>query len=277
MIFLSEFAAFAIFLHCHDMKTKRPNMKKNLILAFMASLLLVTSCNFDDGEDSYYTLNTSCFNIGYCRLSSISGTFLDSLDAIVVSRILNSSEAYYYNSESRNLTNFADMCAKYADTTYDKSRTYTLDQLAPAFIADEFDTVKVTAVTNYDASHPAGSDMGDIVTINTCSEYPFISSHYKTTHDWSTIDESDIWGRWYSKSILMDNYQSPVLKLLKDIKPHDLAMIGGKLYYGANMPFCILHFNSKPTGSNTQTFSIEFNTDDNPAITYDCQVTGTFK
>ena len=252
-------------------------MKKSLLFALLATTALISACDFTDSGDSYYTLNTKCFNIGYCRINEIGGAFLDSLDAIVVTRVLNNADEYYYNSESTNYGYFSDLCAKYADTTFNKSRTYTMDQLPPAFIADEFVSVTVTTEKDYDAAHPAGSDLGDIVTINTSSEYPFISSGYKTTHDWTTLDEGDIWGRWYSKSILMDSYQSPVLKLLKDIQPHDLAMIGGKLYYGANMPFCILHFTSRPTAGNTQTFDIRFVTDDDPALKYSCTITGTFK
>jgi hypothetical protein len=251
-------------------------MKKHIILALAACAGLLSACSFDNTNESYYTLNTKSFNIGYCRISTISGTFLDSLDAIVVNHALNNGRTYYYNSYSDDYAVFQAICAKYADTTYSKQRTYTLDQLAPAFLADEFDTVTVTTVNAYDASHPAGSKMDDIVTINTCSEYPFISSGYKTTHDWSSVDSDDIWGRWYSKSIIMDTYQSPVLTLLKDIKKHDLAMIGGKLYYGANMPFCILHFKSKPANA-TQKFNLRFVTDDDPALTYECTVDCTFK
>lgn len=237
-------------------------MKRKGFLILLSAAMLFTACSLENSGSSYYTLSTRSFNVGYYSVSSISALFLDSLDAIVVYRKLDGEKAYFYNSNYAETYKMYDsICNKYRDTSFNKSRTYTYDQLTPVFMAEEFSSVSVKCAGAYDAAHPAGSEMGDIVKINTSSEYPFIESGYKTTYDWTTVAPDDIWGRWYSKSIIVDKYQSPVLMFLNDIKDNDLAMIGGKVYY-ANMPFCILKFTSKPAVKSGQTFDITFTADD---------------
>ncbi|MCI2082620.1 MAG: hypothetical protein LKK19_04120 [Bacteroidales bacterium] len=249
--------------------------RKGLMLLILLGAMF-TSCNLQENTTSYYTLTTRSFNIGYCGIKSISAQFLDSLDAILMCRTIDGNKLYYFNSEDASLNAMYDsLCTKYVDTSYNKTRTYNYDELSPVFMAEEFSKINVTSKSNYDDSHPANSDMGDIVTVNTCSEYPFISSNYTKTHDWSDIDGDDIWGRWYSSTILIDKYQSPVLELINNIGEHDLAIIGGKVYYGSNMPFCILHFISKPTSSKNQSFEIKFVTDSGEE--YSCSANCTFE
>jgi hypothetical protein len=125
---------------------------------------------------------------------------------------------------------FKQLCEKYNDTWYNQA---ILAPWAYEASADEFTAIEVVSDLDWDADHPAGTSLADIITFLGSSPYRFIQSGYADVYDWANAPDEYLMldlgygpGSW------------PIEKRLTELTREDLTLLDTKF---------ILRFDTMPT------------------------------
>ena len=103
------------------------------------------------------------------------GKYLDSEPVVT---ICVEGESIYQNHDS-DKARYEVLAKKYGDIGY--NRNASIGRQGAISVA--IDSISVVSDVDIDASHPKGSELSDIVKLNTRSYYLFIKSGYKETND----------------------------------------------------------------------------------------------
>ncbi len=133
------------------------------------------------------------------------------------------------------------LCERHGDMSYNRKIKYMPNNppLPVSKIAVDFVSVDIVSDADYDADHPAGESLGDVVLFISSTVKPFIDSGYR--------------GR---ESTRIEKYVS-------ELSPDDLILLGGNsTYIPHGYIINYLMFNFQPTLSKTHTFTVTMTADD---------------
>ncbi len=167
---------------------------------------------------------------------------------------------------------YSDLCRKHGDVGYNRKIAY-LSGRDVVYNASDLLSVKVYSDRDFDAEHPAGSSLADIVRFLSCSPKEYIASGYKSMYSYDAASLSEVfvttwaycyyWGR--------DAYEChPIDKMLSDITPEDLVLLGPglrslpQIYNGR---FFSLAFVKKPSAEQVHEITVEITTEERRIIT----------
>lgn len=172
----------------------------------------------------------------YVRLNSFSLEYESGstrIDAIIGNRSAALSLDCHFLSKGDDLRRFEDYCRKRGDVSYEQRISVHKGGSAftgPTYLTEDFISVAVTSDTDYDDSHPAGTDLNDICRFMAFSPYRFIASGYRDRFDYGTSGLSAEF-REFAKT----RYGSlpdvalgchPIDKPLSDVTLEDLKLLG---------------------------------------------------
>ncbi|MDO4726910.1 MAG: hypothetical protein Q4A56_06810 [Porphyromonadaceae bacterium] len=105
---------------------------------------------------------------------------------IAITRNYNANSMYVsYDSKGKEKELYDKFCKEHNDMTYNNKRNKKVHGPGIATVsATDFTSIDIKSNNDFDAEHPAGSSLGDIVRFVSFSPKRFIDSGYKDRSDW---------------------------------------------------------------------------------------------
>lgn len=161
---------------------------------------------------------------------------------------------------------YDQLCKKHNDLSYNKYRSLSkhVEYDSVTYAEYDFTEITVTSDKDYDAAHPAGESLSDIVRFMSWSPYRYILSGYSRYYHYDKSDVSDAFDtmmRIYINREYFDNATDatcyPVDKLVKDLTAGDLVLLGHDYPDFLGM----LYFEKKPDGEGEHNITVTMRTD----------------
>ena len=149
---------------------------------------------------------------------------------------------YSFKSKGEEKKKYDELCKIHNDMSYNQKRSYIVDPLWGKCSAIDFKEIDVVSDKDFDAEHPAGTSLKDIVRFVSVSPKKFIDSGYKETFNWEKNEPN-----FFAKdSMIPTMFQPeswnyfPINGLLKDIGTDEMQMLPVNTHG-------ILFFDKEPT------------------------------
>lgn len=227
------------------------------ILSMLCALLCLCSC------DIYYDY----YSIGYiARYHDIDNISLTQDGNFIY---IKAKSHQYACASDKSQRLFRQTAREFGDTAYNKEITY--EEGWPLFHPEAYrqriQSIDITSDVDFDAEHPAGSDLGDIVTFYGQTLYPYVQSAYTDSVDWKALTEdyshipemNDKVFRYLSR----ERCTHFINKKVSELGADDLTL----LYYG--YPYLgILEFASMPETTSFYTIKVKLCDAEGDTYTY---------
>ena len=216
---------------------------KRLILLSIVTALLYQSCD----RARYHVFKS--YVTRYCKFEDI-GIDTTKTGNIII-RGKGRVKQYSWRDEGGEKTTYEALCRKHNDLTYNKKREYHLRPEWGVCSAVDFREIDIVSDKDFDAEHPAGTSLKDIVRFVSISPKKFIDSGYKETFNWRRNKpkifkkESMISSMFHEET---ENY-FPINGLLKDIGKDEMQMLPEDTHG-------ILFFDKEPTAEKEHTLTV---------------------
>lgn len=166
-----------------------------------------------------------------------------------------------YKSTGTQKDAYDAICEKHNDMNYNRDFvTFNGYQpFATENIGFDFVSIDVTSSARFDATHPAGESLGDIVLLESSSLKPYIDSGY-------TLETAERNGIHYSR----------VSDLISEITPEQLILLGSYTHNGGSgwrYLLATLSFKDLPSGSKEHTFTVTMTADDGRVFSDTVEIT----
>ena len=232
---------------------------KHITYIILCTLLCLCSC------DRYYDYYSIGYIARYHEIDNISliqdGNFI----------YIKAKSHQYACASDWNQHLFRQTAREFGDTAYNKEITYEQEWPLsnPEAYRQRIQSIHITSNVDFDAEHPAGTDLGDIVTFYGQTLYPYIQSIYTDSVDWRALTKiyshipkmNDKVFRYFSHDYCAHLINKRVCELTAD----DLTL----LYYGYRSPYLgILEFASMPETTSLPTIKVALHDDEDLAYTY---------
>lgn len=186
----------------------------------------------------------------------------------------NGDKCCDFLSKGDSYKQYIALCEKHNDMSYDHTVSVISggDFGGPAYAKCDFTHLAVTSDKDFDASHPKGQSLNDIVRFIAFSPNKFIQSGYKKKYDYTKDNSlSNIFRQIVSIGIVSNSklYESPqpyhpIDKLVSELEEEDLILLG----YEVCSPIFCLSFEKEPEmGNETHNITITLDTDDGRTFT----------
>ena len=216
---------------------------KRLILLSIVTALLYQSCD----RARYHVFKS--YVTRYCKFEDIG---IDTTKAgNIIIRGKGRVKHYSWRDEGGEKTTYEALCRKHNDLTYNKKREYRLSPEWGVCSAIDFKEIDIVSNKDFDAEHPAGTSLKDIVRFVSVSPKKFIDSGYKETFNWRR-NRPEIFKK---DSMILSLFQRetenyfPINRLLKDIGTDDMQMLPVNTHG-------ILFFDKEPTAEKEHTLTV---------------------
>ena len=216
---------------------------KRLILLSIVTALLYQSCD----RARYHVFKS--YVTRYCKFEDIG---IDTTKAgNIIIRGKGRVKHYSWRGEGESKTTYEALCRKHNDLTYNKKREYRLSPEWGVCSAIDFKEIDIVSNKDFDAEHPAGTSLKDIVRFVSVSPKKFIDSGYKETFNWRR-NRPEIFKKDSMIQIMFqretENY-FPINMLLKDIGKDEMQMLPVNTHG-------ILFFDKEPTAEKEHTLTV---------------------
>ena len=173
----------------------------------------------------------------------------------------------YWDNRADNSWFIEEFSNKYGDTSYYEELKFVV--VPPAdhtyYLTPDMRDISLVCSSDYDAAHPSGTDLGDIIRYSGCSLYPFIKNGYIKT------GLSDVQVNCQADSIMLDFIAgrpfSPVFKSMNDLTEEDLYLNGQYIDAKNRFSCFCLTFMSLPDEKGVHDFTLTMNGDDGKVYT----------
>ena len=142
---------------------------------------------------------------------------------------------YALTSEGADKEEYDRLCRKHNDLGYNQYRSFAkeLPFESVNYIDKDFLSIEVFSDTDYDAAHPAGSNLADLVRFMSWSPVKFINSGYSLYYQYNPADLSlspvfhacmSYYHLFYTKEWHRELH--PIDKMVSELTPDDLILLG---------------------------------------------------
>ncbi len=158
---------------------------------------------------------------------------------------------YSWRDEGGEKTTYEALCRKHNDLTYNKKREYRLSPEWGVCSAVDFREIDVVSDKDFDAEHPAGTSLKDIVRFVSISPKKFIDSGYKETFNWRRNKPQIFRKDSIIQIMFLSETESyfPINGLLKDIGKDEMQMLPVNTHG-------ILFFDKQPTAEKEHLLTV---------------------
>ena len=224
---------------------------KRLILLSISAMLLSTGCDVSKTIlfKSYMTIYYYSENI-QLRITDAGN--------IAIYREYTSKEdniktaSYSFKSKGENKKIYDELCKIHNDLSYNQKRSYIVAPLWGRCSAIDFREIDVVSNKDFDAEHPAGKSLKDVVRFVSISPKQFIDSGYAATFDWDN-NEPKIFKKEKETARLFAYSESknyfPINGLLSDIGTDEMQMLPVNTHG-------ILFFDKQPTAEKEHSLTV---------------------
>lgn len=139
-----------------------------------------------------------------------------------------SVDAVNWRSKDREKERYDSLCAVYNDLSYNRHIRYIAFPDEGYYYGGRIDDISVVSDTDFDAAHPAGTHLNDIVRLLSASPLEFLMSNYTKTYDWNTEYGTDFTEQIGNILLYSERKEChfPIDMLLSEIKAGDLELMG---------------------------------------------------
>ena len=158
---------------------------------------------------------------------------------------------YSFRSKGEEKKIYDELCKIHNDLSYNQKRSYIADPLWGKCSAIDFREIDVVSDKDFDAEHPAGRSLKDIVRFVSISPKQYIDSGYAATFDWKKNEPG-----FFAKDPMipsMFKYEKenhfPINGLLSDIGKDEMQMLPVNTHG-------ILFFDKQPTAEKEHSLTV---------------------
>ena len=158
-------------------------------------------------------------------------------------------------SYDNNKSLYKQLCQKHHDNSYKEERyewpnTPGINDAYTA-VATDFVDIDITVSPAYDAEHPDGSSVADIIKVTFTTLKPFIDAGYKYTQNYS---------EWNCDGMVCQTHPNyyHYVKMMNEMTARDMILLG---------PSMALEFTTPPTRSGAYTLSLKMTSDEGDVYT----------
>ena len=216
---------------------------KRLILLSIVTALLYQSCD----RARYHVFKS--YVTRYCKFEDIG---IDTTKAgNIIIRGKGRVKQYSWRDEGGEKTTYEALCRKHNDLTYNKKREYRLSPEWGVCSAVDFREIDIVSDKDFDAEHPAGTSLKDIVRFVSISPKKFIDSGYKETFNWRRNKPQIFRKDSIIQIMFLSETESyfPINGLLKDIGKDEMQMLPVNTHG-------ILFFDKEPTAEKEHLLTV---------------------
>ncbi len=164
-------------------------------------------------------------------------------------------------SETRYKYEYDKLCAKHADTSFNyRGYFYQSYMYLEETIAYDFVSIDLVSDSDFDARHPAGTSLADIVEFRTMTPKPFIDSDYRYEYPNERIKGDylihNVPYKWFW----------PVCRLMADLTPDDMTMMG-TTRKTTHLEMAAFRFVARPAAAGEHDMLLTMTTDEGKAFT----------
>jgi hypothetical protein len=162
-----------------------------------------------------------------------------------------------WSSKGREKAIYDSLCVLHHDMSYNKKRDYIVGPGWGASYKGDIVSIDVVSNADFDAQHPAGAPLNDIVRIISVSPYPYITSGYKKTYDWKRNPPENLQREniFRGRSNRGENpFYYPIDKRLSELTSSDLIL--------ADMSEIFLIFEKQPDLSKEHNLTVTIKVSD---------------
>lgn len=241
------------------------SLKNKCKLLFCCSIIalgLLSGC-----DPGYQMTKCPSYVVCYTNLKSVELSAESSNSrCIVVNSGCDFSKSCGLHSSGDKKDRYNQLCQKHNDLSYNQYRLIggTLDEESVTYLDSDFSEITVTADKDFDATHPAGANLSDLVRFMSWSPYKYILSGYSKYYHYDKSDVSEAFDtlmRIYINKEYFDNATEatcyPIDKLIKDLTSDDLILLGQDfpLFLG------LLYFDKTPDIKGEYNIAVTIKTD----------------
>ena len=158
-------------------------------------------------------------------------------------------------SYDSNKSLYKQLCQKHHDNNYKEERyehpnTPGINDAYTA-VATDFVDIDITVSPAYDAAHPDGSSLADIIKVTFTTLKPFIDAGYKYTQNYS---------EWNCDGMVCQTHPNyyHCVKMMNEMTARDMTLLG---------PSMALEFTTPPTRSGAYTLTLKMTSDEGDVYT----------
>lgn len=241
-------------------------MKKHFRILILIPLLWFLSCNLMSDIISVYS---ESYIITFGQINNISAdAYYKGGYGITVTRLNGIEVSDFQSKDEGKKAKYYELCAKYGDTSYNRKIEIDNNLVIRSFFINDFIDVEVTSDKDFDAEHPAGTSLNDVIRFVSVSPWPYIKSRYTDTFDWNNTSlQSD-----YIQTIhnmYMDETHHPIDVPLSEVTVDDMTLLG----FGDGEYICSLFFTTGPTDNKQHTFTVTITEADGNTMSATCDFT----
>lgn len=232
-------------------------MKKNLLFLSVLSLIifLVNGCWGDSPNVRKHHVFKS-YITKYSNSKDIELDLSGRGNIVILYKELSGS--CDFKSKGADKARYDSLCKANNDLSYNKKRDYMAFPTWGVTSAMHITNIEVVSDKDFDATHPAGNSLKDIVRLVSNSPKKFIDSGYKETFDWDSYDIPESFKKEPAARIHSYDYRStdrenyfPVDIKLSDFTANDGRMLGNQhIFLG------FLLFDVEPITNKEHTFTV---------------------
>lgn len=220
-----------------------------LILMFIGLLSLVGCC--DKKVEDRHAMRSSHFVQTYIVPNDFILDTLTGLDNLVRIRFRGEQISMLHSTDK---SRFDSLAKSFNDTSYTK----TVIPNSTQAITEALVSAKVVCDKDYNFTHPAGSDLGDMILILATSPYNFIQSNYDEAlahYSYSKL--------WIDMMLDQRFGYKPIELLLKEVSAETMQML---------YPTAYLYFKERPAKAGKYSFFVSLQLADGQEIKHDTQL-----
>lgn len=229
----------------------------------ICAMMLLTSC------DVYKSYRSKAFVLRYDDLAAITLTKDSNCPSVCINVNNDLKQSRFWCGPFREENLYEGLCQKHGDNKYNKVVHYLIQFSEPLHNASDLLSVKIFSDRDFDAEHPAGTSLADIVRFLSCSPKEYIGSGYKIKYKYDpellSYEFRNTWGIYYRYSNKTEFEYYPIDKMLCDVTQDDLVLLGHHEICDSSytpVKFCSLFFEKMPVGSGEHLITVEITTDD---------------
>ncbi|MFB5622834.1 MAG: hypothetical protein ACE5RH_02460 [Nitrosarchaeum sp.] len=171
---------------------------------------------------------------------------------------------FNWKSTYRAKEKYDSLCKLINDTNYYRKTSYIAFPSERNYAQNKIVSINVHSDQQFDSSHPAFSNLNDVVSFVSFSPLEFIKSNYKESFDWTNNVPIEIQNEielstYYKSNVEFAKTNFPVLIYLNDFDPNKMILIG-KGVNGSSIGY--LHLYKKSTFNFPQKITIEIKLSD---------------
>lgn len=214
---------------------------KKLIIALLLGFVFMSGCDVIRTEYVYHrSFATGFFETGGVKLEIFGNTLYVGIEW--------KYPFYCHDYVGTNKERYEELCQKYGDMTYDRMvPLYAGFEREHMFQASSFVSLKIESDADYNAEHPAGTPLNDIVVYDGQSSKPFIDSGYQLYY-WEDVD------KFYYHNDKHERPYYPVYKKASEVTAYDLMLI----YHTEHSSSMCLRFETPPTSARSHNITVTF-------------------